>query len=117
MRGERVHQRARIFRKNMTDAEQAIWQSVRNRQLGGFKFRRQKPIGPFIVDFVCVEKKIVIEIDGGQHALNTVHDIKRSDFLRNKGYRILRFWNSDVLKEKNAVLEEILLHLKDPPHP
>lgn len=101
----------------MTDAERAIWQSVRNRQLGGFKFRRQKPIGPFIVDFVCVEKKIVIEIDGGQHALNTKHDFKRSEFLRNKGYKILRFWNSDVLKEKNAVLEEILLHLEESPSP
>ena len=117
MRGERVHQRARILRKNMTDAERAIWQSVRNRQLGGFKFRRQKPIGPFIVDFVCVEKKIIIEVDGGQHALNTEHDDKRSEFLRNKGYKILRFWNSDVLNEKNAVLEEILINLKETPSP
>ena len=101
----------------MTDAERAIWSSVRNRQLGGFKFRRQRPIGSYIVDFVCVEKKIVIEIDGGQHALNTEHDDKRSEFLRNKGYRILRFWNSDVLKEKNAVLEEIILHLEESPSP
>ena len=101
----------------MTDAERTIWQSVRNRQLGGFKFRRQKPIGPFIVDFVCVEKKIVIEVDGGQHALNAGHDDKRSEFLRKKGYRVLRFWNNDVLKERNAVLEEILLNLKEAPSP
>ena len=117
MRGEKLQKKARILRKNMTDAERAIWKSVRNRQLGGFKFRRQKPIGPFIVDFVCIEKKMVIEIDGGQHALNTAHDVKRSEFLRNRGYKILRFWNSDVLKEKNAVLEEILSNLKGSPSP
>jgi very-short-patch-repair endonuclease len=101
----------------MTDAERVIWQSVRNRQLGGCKFRRQQPIGPFIVDFVCIEKKIIIEVDGGQHALNTERDANRSEFLRNKGYRIIRFWNSDVLKEKNAVLEKILLHLRESPSP
>jgi very-short-patch-repair endonuclease len=117
VRGEKLRQKARILRKNMTDAERAIWQSVRNRQLSGFKFRRQRPIGPYIVDFVCAEKKIIIEIDGGQHALNTEHDDKRSEFLRNEGYRVLRFWNSDVLKEKNAVLEEILLNLKGSPSP
>ncbi|MGD8800708.1 MAG: DUF559 domain-containing protein [Desulfobacterales bacterium] len=112
-----MSQRARILRKNMTDAEQAIWNSVRNRQLGGFKFRRQRPIGPFIVDFVCAEKKIIIEIDGGQHALTQEQDDNRSEFLRNRGYRILRFWNSDVLKEKNAVLGKILLHLNESPSP
>ncbi len=91
----------------MTDAERVLWQSLRNRQLAGFKFRRQKPIGSYIVDFVCIEKKIVIEVDGGQHALNKEYDNERSDFLKHMGYRVLRFWNNDVLKEKDAVLEEI----------
>ena len=101
----------------MTDAERAIWNSIRNRQLGDFKFRRQHPIGPFIVDFLCVARRIIIEVDGGQHALNTGYDVKRSDFLRNKGYRILRFWNSDVLQQKSEVLEEILLNLMESPSP
>jgi very-short-patch-repair endonuclease len=102
-----VHQRARTLRKNMTDAERVLWQCLRNRQLAGYKFRRQKPIGSYIVDFVCIEKKIIIEVDGGQHALQQEYDSERSDYLKRKGYKILRFWNHDVLKEKDAVLDRI----------
>ncbi len=102
-----MHQRARTLRKNMTDAERVLWQSLRNLQLAGFKFRRQKPIGSYIVDFVCIEKKIIIEVDGGQHALNKEYDTERSDYLKRKGYRILRFWNNEVLKQKEAVLYKI----------
>lgn len=91
----------------MTDAERVLWQSLRNHQLAGFKFRRQKPIGSYIVDFVCIEKKIIIEVDGGQHALQQEYDSERSDYLKRKGYKILRFWNHDVLKEKDAVLDRI----------
>jgi len=102
-----VHQLAKILRKNMTDAERVLWQRLRNRQLGGFIFRRQKPIGPYIVDFVCLEKKIIIEVDGGQHALNTSADTIRGDYLNKKGYKILRFWNHDVLRDTDSVLEWI----------
>jgi very-short-patch-repair endonuclease len=106
-----MHRQARALRKNMTDAERVLWQRVRNRQLGGFKFRRQKPIGSYIADFVCVEKKIIIEVDGGQHSLRQEYDTDRSDYLRKKGFRVLRFWNHDVLKEKDAVLNKILKSL------
>jgi very-short-patch-repair endonuclease len=114
-----MEHRARDLRKHMTDAERLLWQYLRDRQLGGHKFRRQHPIGPFIVDFVCLEKKIVIEIDGSQHINNKRADNKRSDYLYNKGFRVLRFWNNQVLQEKQAVLSMILSSLSadDPPHP
>ena len=92
----------------MTDAEQLLWRHLRNRELGGYKFRRQKPIGPFIVDFVCVEKSVVVEVDGGQHASQLEADEKRSRYLAEKGFRVLRFWNNEVLKEIESVLIFIL---------
>jgi very-short-patch-repair endonuclease len=73
--------RARTLRKNMTDVERLLWGRLRDRQLGGYKFRRQHPIGPFFLDFVCLEKKLVIEVDGGQHAKNLDADVKRSNYL------------------------------------
>jgi very-short-patch-repair endonuclease len=97
----------------MTDAERVLWQNLRNRQLNGFKFRRQKPIGPYIVDFVCLEKKIIIEVDGGQHAIKVRPDTIRGNYLKKAGYKILRFWNHDVLKDKDSVLERILKDLKE----
>ena len=102
---------AKKLRKNMTDSERLLWQHLRNRQLGGDKFRRQRPIGPYIVDFVCLEKKLVIEVDGGQHAGQVELDAKRSDYLKEKGYRILRFWNNEVLTETESVLTVILSSL------
>jgi len=95
----------------MTDAERLLWQHLRNRQLGMYKFRRQHPVGPYIVDFVCLEKKLVIEVDGGQHAEQTEPDAKRSDYLKEKGYRVIRFWNNEVLKETEAVLSVIFSSL------
>ena len=97
----------------MTAAEQKLWQNLRNRQLSGFKFRRQHPIGPYIVDFVCLEKKLIIEVDGGQHASDMSADISRGDYLMKQGYRILRFWNHEVLKDTNSVLEWILKDLNE----
>lgn len=73
---------ARELRKNMTDAERIIWYYLRDRRLSGWKFRRQHPIGPFIVDFICIEKKLIVEVDGGQHNLNSEIDIKRTEYLR-----------------------------------
>jgi very-short-patch-repair endonuclease len=111
--------RARSLRKNMTDVERLLWGRLRNRQLGGYKFRRQHPIGQFFVDFVCLEKKLVIEVDGGQHAMNLDADVKRSDYLKERGFRVLRFWNNEVLEERESVLSVILSSLfkVDPPHP
>ena len=91
----------------MTDAERLLWRHLRNRELGGWKFRRQYPVGPFIVDFICVEKNVVIEVDGGQHAENEALDLQRSAYLNKMGYRVLRFWNNEVLQETEAVLEAI----------
>ena len=109
---------ARKLRKNMTDAEQLLWRHLRDRQLGGYKFRRQHPIGTFVVDFVCLEKELVIEVDGGQHAKQLEPDAKRSDYLKEKGYRVLRFWNNEVLQESESVLSVILSSLNgEPPHP
>jgi very-short-patch-repair endonuclease len=92
----------------MTDAERVLWYHLRDRRLGSFKFRRQHPVGPFIVDFVCPEKELIVEIDGGQHALNVEDDNQRSHFLQAKGYLVLRFWNNEVLQETEAVLAKIL---------
>ncbi len=101
------NQRARALRRRMTDAERLLWRHLRNRELGGWKFRRQYPVGTFIVDFICVEKNLVIEVDGGQHAENAGADLQRSAFLNKMGYRVLRFWNNEVLQETEAVLTAI----------
>ena len=102
-----TRQLARALRKRMTDAERKLWRHLRNRELGGWKFRRQYPVGPFIVDFICVEKNVVIEVDGGQHAENEALDLQRSAYLNKMGYRVVRFWNNEVLQETEAVLEAI----------
>jgi adenine-specific DNA-methyltransferase len=89
-----------------TDAERLMWRALRSRQLGGFKFRRQATIGPYIPDFVCIDAGLVVEIDGGQH--DEVADRTRTSFLEQRGFRVLRFWNNDVLENCEAVLETIL---------
>ena len=98
---------ARSLKRNMTDAERHLWQHLRGRQLGGVKFRRQQIIGSYIVDFVSMEHKLVVELDGGQHAEQADYDAARTDFLNRAGYRVLRFWNHEVLTQTTAVLEKI----------
>jgi adenine-specific DNA-methyltransferase len=104
---------AKVLRKQMTDAERRLWRHLRNRGLGGWKFKRQYPVGPYIVDFICVEKNVVIEVDGGQHAENEEMDLQRSAYLNKMGYTVLRFWNNEVLQETEAVLEAIFALLAD----
>lgn len=104
---------ARQLRVEATDAEARLWQRLRNRMLGGFKFRRQFPVGPYIADFVCIERKLIVELDGGQHADNPA-DERRTRFLELRGYRVIRFWNPDVLSNTDGVLEMILLELERP---
>ena len=99
--------RARELRKNLTDAEQALWQIVRGRQVSGCRFRRQAPIGPYIVDFVCLEKRLVIEVDGGQHIERAHYDDVRTAWLEHAGFRVIRFWNNQVLEEVEAVRDAI----------
>ena len=97
---------AKHLRKNLTEAERALWKHLRARQMNGFKFRRQAPIGRYVVDFVCYEKRLVIEVDGGQHALSE-KDAVRDEWLKQQGFSVLRYWNNDVLKNTDAVLEVI----------
>lgn len=100
--------RARRLRREQTDAEKSLWQAIRSRQLSGFKFRRQHPVGCYITDFCCVKCKLIIELDGGQHALETDADNRRSHFLSQHGYHVLRFWNHEVLTNLEGVLQRIL---------
>ncbi len=101
------------MRKSLTDAERVLWFNLRDRRLGGWKFRREYVISPFIVDFVCLEKKLIIEVDGGQHAEKTVQDHQRTEYLTKKGYRVIRFWNNEVLQETEGFLQVILSNLSE----
>jgi very-short-patch-repair endonuclease len=101
----------------MTDAETRLWWKLRNRQLDGAYFRRQQPIGRYIVDFVCFERGLVVELDGGQHALAAARDEVRDAWLATQGLRVLRFWNPDVMRSLGGVLETILNALRDTPPP
>jgi very-short-patch-repair endonuclease len=103
--------RARQLRRNQTKAELELWMRLRGRQLGA-KFRRQDRIGPYIVDFCCLERRLVIELDGGQHSEQMEADRKRTTYITSRGFRVLRFWNDRVLKETYAVLDQILCELK-----
>lgn len=98
---------AREMRAGMTDAEALMWQLLRNRRVAGAKFRRQHPMGRFILDFYCDEKKLAVEIDGGQHAETLDYDRARDEWLQRKGVRVLRFWNNQVLNETEGVMEVI----------
>jgi very-short-patch-repair endonuclease len=99
--------RAQALRKNPTDAERNLWAHLRLRQLAGYKFRRQHPIGPYIVDFICIESMLIIEVDGGQHDESKCYDFKRDKWLEKKGFRVLRFWNNEVLTSIENVIEVI----------
>ncbi|HEY5048894.1 MAG TPA: DUF559 domain-containing protein [Rhizomicrobium sp.] len=100
---------ARDLRNNATDAERKLWRLLRNRQLGGFRFRRQQPIGPYIVDFFCPQAQLVIELDGSQHGeeKNVSYDEARTEWLASRGYRVARFVNVDVLKNPQTVADAI----------
>ncbi len=110
--------RSRRLRRDSTRAEQKLWYRLRSRALSGFKFARQEPIGPYTVDFVCREERLIIEVDGGQHA-NSKKDMVRDRWLNAQRYRVVRFWNNDVLTNIEGVLETIVaaLEAERPPHP
>ena len=103
---------ARELRSNSTEAGKRLWSRLRRRQLEGFYIRRQAPIGRYVVDFVCAERKIIIEVDGGQHAEQIAQDAKRTAWLESQGYEVMRFWNNDVLENTNGVVETILERLR-----
>ncbi len=102
---------ARHLRRRATDAERRLWRCLRHRALGGFKFRRQHPIGRYIADFACIQARLVVELDGGQHAAAPA-DAARTRVLQGQGYCVLRFWNNDVLARPQAVLGQILAALR-----
>jgi len=108
-----VRDRARSLRKSNTPAEHKLWRRLRKRQLHGFKFRRQQPIGQYIVDFLCLEARLVIELDGGWHAedLKAIEDGHRSAYLQSQGYTVVRFWNNEVTEDMRGVVERIAEHL------
>ncbi len=107
---------ARALRGKATDAERRLWHHLRGRRLADFKFRRQLVIEPYIVDFACIEARLVIEADGGRHG-QMREDRDRSAHLAARGYRVLRFWNHEILHETDAVLERIHRKLSNSPHP
>ena len=98
---------AKLLRNNLTVAVQRLWYYSRANRFLNLKFKRQKPIGAYIVDFVCVEQKLIIEVDGGQHAEDVAYDDRRTNFLRGESYHVLRFWNNQVLEEIDSELEAI----------
>ena len=99
--------RARELRQTLTDAEKLLWRRLRLKQIEGQKFRRQAPIGNYIVDFVCFEKRLIVELDGGQHAEQTEYDEARDRWLESQGFRVIRVWNDQVMRETEAVMEMI----------
>ncbi len=101
------------LRQRSTDAEQALWKRLRNRQLAGCKFRRQVLIGKYIVDFVCFERKLVIEVDGGHHQEQVSSDTVRTTWLESQGFQVLRFWNHEALADTEAIQEALLVALQD----
>ena len=107
-------ERARSLRRSLTPAEFALWARLRGRQLGGFKFARQEPIGQYFVDFVCRERRLIIELDGGQHA-ESRDDRHRDRALCTLGYRVIRIWNNDVIEKLDGVLQTLLSELEKQP--
>ena len=103
----RITTLGKALRKRPTDAEQLLWSRLRMKQMEGLKFRRQQPVDNYIVDFVCFENRIIIEVDGGQHAAGNKKDRERDTYLKQYGFKVLRFWNNEVLQNTNAVLAVI----------
>jgi very-short-patch-repair endonuclease len=107
---KRIRAHAKRLRHDSTDAEAVMWQLLRSRRFSGVKFRRQAPFKNYILDFVCFEQRIIIEIDGSQHA-NSERDKTRDAALASEGFQVIRYWNNDVLQRRNSVLEDLLARL------
>ena len=108
-----LRKRARALRNSATDAERAMWRFLCRRQVHGFRFRRQMPIAGYIVDFACPEARLVVELDGGQHAAHAGYDARRSEVLRSRGYVVVRYWDHDVLMCAEAVIEDLQARLAE----
>ena len=109
---------ARTLRNNATHAERMLWRRLSGRQLDGYKFSRQMPLGGFVCDFLCREARLVVEVDGGQHSVNSAEDARRTRLIEAEGFRVLRFWNNEVIENTESVLEAIQHALSsNPPLP
>lgn len=108
-----TRERARALRKLSTEAEKKLWYYLRNRRLQGYKFKRQFPIENYIVDFICIDQKLIVEVDGSQHLKQIIYDNKRTEKLQTHGFSILRVWNNDVLGTIDIVLDQILFCLQN----
>ena len=115
--GTEALDRARHLRRHATEAETRLWQHLRGRRLGNHTFRRQVWTGPFIADFLCMDAMLVVEVDGSQHIGDAAYDADRTAFLANKGYRVIRVWNNDVMQRMDDVLAAILSALGSVPSP
>jgi len=111
---DRLIARARHMRHEPTDAERKFWVAVRGRRFGGYKFKRQYPVGRYIVDFVCLERHLIVELDGGQHTQQQEYDAERTDFLNMQGFSVQRIWNDEFLKRPDGILEGVLRALISP---
>ncbi len=109
--------KAKALRTHQTDAEQRLWYHLRAHRFMGLKFKRQKPMGRYIVDFVCMEYGLIVELDGGQHADTLMKDARRDAWLRGQGYTVLRFWNNEVMQNLEGVLEQIRVAVALSPSP
>ena len=108
---------ARALRKRSTEAEKLLWRHLRSRQLAGLKFRRQEPIGPYIVDFYCLAHRLIVEVDGGQHAVDQERDRERTAWLEARGHRVIRVWNAEVIDNIEGVLATIVRRLEETKSP
>ena len=117
---DRIHQLhfARRLRRDATEAERYLWRHLRRRNLNGHRFRRQHPIGPYVADFACLHVRLIIELDGGQHAASRSYDAQRDVYLAERGFRVLRFWDHDVLTDVETVMDVIRAAMEEgPPQP
>lgn len=113
----RLTRPAKFLRQRSTEAERLFWSRVRAHRLGGFKFKRQQPVGAYVVDFVCFEAQLIVEIDGGQHAETPECDVERDRWLNGQGFRVLRFWNNEVLGNIDGVMARVVEFLSPSPPP
>ena len=106
---------ARSMRSDMTDEERKLWRELRGRRLKGLKFRRQLPIGPYIVDFACPDHRLIVELDGGGHSASgqAEYDVKRTEYLKSEGWTVLRFWNHEVTRDIGQACDQIIRELQD----
>ncbi len=104
-------EKAKVLRRMQTEAEKLLWYALQGRRLNGYKFRRQAPIGPYVADFLCMTARLIVEVDGGQHAIRRAYDEQRDRYLRNEGYEVVRYWNNEVLENLEGVLTTLTLAL------